>query len=153
MGHSKSVIHNADIFFLFSIYNLFRDGTDVTGPLAGGLLELNKVWSRCGADQKGISQGPKYLSTPISIEQKHRTLQSTSSSNLLSFQSIKNFISNTKVKMCRSSPVKSLKSYAAAIFGSPVNQVDNDRYTVCWNCFVRNYKPHDGRCFNCGITM
>lgn len=49
--------------------------------------------------------------------------------------------------------VKNIRSYAASIFTLPVNHVDNEYYTVCWNCFVRNYKPHNGQCNNCGITL
>ena len=51
------------------------------------------------------------------------------------------------------SVMKSLRSYAASVIRAPVDKVDNDRFTVCWNCFVRNYKPHNGRCFNCGVQM
>jgi hypothetical protein len=49
--------------------------------------------------------------------------------------------------------VESIRSYAASVFCPPVDRVDNDMYTVCWRCLIRNYKPHDGQCSNCGITL
>jgi hypothetical protein len=65
---------------------LFRDGTAMTGPLAGGNGGLNKVWSRCGADKEGISQSPQ---PPKSIE---NTNQKTHYLKLKTYSTLSQFI-------------------------------------------------------------
>jgi hypothetical protein len=133
---------------------LLRDGTAVTGPLAGGNGNQIKFGAGAGPTRK------VYLKAQNPCQPRFRSRKTNQTPLVSSSKPAQYLFSSSQIpsktdqgKMCSSSPVKSLRSYAAAIFRGPVNQVDNDRYTVCWNCFVRNYKPHDGRCFNCGVSM
>ena len=130
---------------------------------------FDKVWSRRGADIKRYisNQSAPPIQPRSSIVPKPPREQPLPSRDLFLstlFSAIPAFRSSFEVTFLlpfdtASHPsmapkvVKNIRSYAASIFRPPVDRVDNDRYTVCWNCFVRNYKPHNGQCFNCGITM
>jgi len=84
------------------------------------------------------------------LQSKVLSSPSTSSIQTLLHTSIKAFRYQTEMAV---KAIQNLKTFVANIVHSPKDHIDNDQMTVCWQCFVRNYKPHRGVCFNCGAPL
>ena len=127
---------------------------------------FDKLWSRRRADitryisnqsappdSTSLFKPPREQPLPL-LELSPGTLSLAILAFLSSFKAISLLPFGTLSQLSMAPKViKNIRSYAASVFRPPVDRVDNDRYTVCWNCFVRNYKRHNGHCFNCGILM